>query len=458
MFLNGQFFDRELVRYGSATRDNAQTVRFTGHRIRGPIEKPWILVPSGQNPDGTPAQYGDRASDAPSRRWHAISKALLSSAAGAGRTRDGERSPLGECLENLALLPMQPEIASVRDPKRAKFGVIDVVISWAKGMKVNQPDTELSGQRISLIEGYGHVKPVDLLVDTTTEDTASRIPSPDTAPRTPTNILAGTDTSCGNAAAYPSPSSIVRTPPTPMAATAKIGHSAIGRTPLAASSSRKRTRSASVQVLEPQFKRPKQTLDQEMASIQKRAKEDNRPNEGSKTGPQSTPSNLRRKNRPIDMGESSTNGYRSPKSGSLVETEDDNHTSRDRSSSKDSSKDSILPRETEDETDTPGPSQKTKAKLPPSAMNLRPPKKVISAKEKGKQAAANSIKTPRPRIRTKAVSRKYLPDARLEVPKLSRDCVITYAPPGLVRDVRASRKTFLIEEGAVIVAVRFLVG
>ena len=458
VYLNGQFFDRELVRYGDATRNKAQVVRFTGHRIRGPIEKPWILVPSGQNPDGTPAQYRDRASDAPGRRWHAISKALLSSADGAGRTRDGERSPLGECLESLASLPMQQEVASVRNPKSANFGVVDVVISWAKGMKANQLETDLSSQRISLIEGYGYVKPVELLVDTTAEDTASRISSPDTAPRTPTNIYPGKDTSCGNAAAYPSPSSCARTPPTFMAPTAKIGRSTIGRSPLVASSSRKRNRSASVLDSESQSKRPKQTLEQEIASIAKQAEEDNRPKDASKAGLQSTPSNVRRKNRPIDIGESSTNGYRSPESSSLVETEDDNHTSGDRSSSKDSSKDSIPPTETEDETDTPGPSQKAKAKLPPSTMNLRPPKNIISSKGKGKEAASETVKTPRQRNRTKAVSHKYLPDARLEVPELSRDCVITYAPPGLVRDVGASRKTFFIEEGAVIVAVRFLVG
>ena len=459
MFLNGQFFDRELVRYGSATRDKTQVVRFTGHRIRGPIEKPWILVPSGQNSDGTPARYRDRASNAPGRRWHAISEALLSSADGAGRTRDDEISPLGECLESLALLPLQPEIASVRNPKCANFGVIDVVISWAKIWKVGQPDTDLSGQRYSFIEGYGSTKPIDLLVDNTTEDTALRISSPDTAPRTPTNISAGIDTSYGNETAYPSPSSCARTPPTFRAPITTIRRSTIGRSPLAASSSRKRTRSASVLDPESQSKRPKLTLEQEIASIAKQAEEDNSRREASKAVPQSTPANLRRKTWPIDIEESSANGYRSPESSPLVQTEDDNHTPGDRSSSKDSSKDSIPPTEMEDETDTPGPLQKAKAKLPPSTMNLRLPKKIFSSegKGKGKEAASKTTKSPRPRIRTKAVSRRYLPDARLEVPKLSRDCIITYAPPGLVRDVGASRKNFFIEEGAVIVAVRFLV-
>ena len=471
VFLNGQFFDRELVRSGYATRNGAitkQVVRFTGHRIRGPIEKPWILVPSGQNPDGTPALYRGRGSDtpgrkwhAPCRRWHAISKALLSSADGAGKNRDGERSALGECLESLALLPMQPQVVGPRNPGSGNFGVIDVIISWAKGMKVNQPETDLSSQRITLVEGYGNVKPVDLLVDNNAEDTVSRIPSPDTAPRTPTNISAGTKlfddaaentaTSSGNTAAYPSPSSCARTPPTSMAPTTNIGRSNIGRSRLVASSSRKRTRSASVPDSESQSKRRKQTLEQEMASIQKKAEEDNRTSKG---GPQSTPSNVRRKNRPIDIEDSSTIGHLSPESISLAETEDKNHTPGERRLSKDS----IRPTETEDETDTPGPARKGKLKLPPSTMKLRPSKNAESSKGKGKEATVENLENPRQRSVTKAVSAGQPRDAGFKVPELSKNCVITYAPPGLVRDVGASRKTYFVEEGAVIVAVRFLVG
>ena len=471
VFLNGQFFDRELVRSGYATRNSAitkQVVRFTGHRIRGPIEKPWILVPSGQNPDGTPALYCGRGSDTPGRkwygpcrRWHAISEALLSAADGAGKNRDGERSALGECLESLASLPMQPQVVGPRNPGSGNFGVIDVIISWAKGMKMNQPETDLSSQRITLVEGYGNVKPVDLLVDNNAEDTVSRIPSPDTAPRTPTNISAGTKsfddaaentaTSSGNTAAYPSPSSCARTPS--MAPTTNICRSNIGRSRLVASSSRKRTRSASVPDSESQPKRRKQTLEQEMASIQKKAEEDSR---ASKGGPQSTPSNVRRKNRPVDIEDSSTNGYLSPESISLVETEDKNHTLGERRLREDS----IRLTETEDETDTPGPARKGKLKLPHSTMELRPSKNVESSKGKGKEkeATVENLENPRQRSRTKVASAGRPCDAGFKVPELSKDCVITYAPPGLVRDVGASRKTYFVEEGAVIVAVRFLVG
>ena len=457
VYLNGHFFDSELIRHGYATRNSAmskQIVRFTGYRINKVIEKPWIMVPSVQDPDGTPAQYHDRRRDAPGRRWHAISKALLSEADRAGRNRVGERSPLGEYLESLASLPMQPEIAGVQEPGSAKFGVIDVVISWAKGRKANVAETDLSGPRLIIAEGYAYVEPVDLLVDTTAKDTASRVSSPDTAPRTPTSISAGTDlfdasakdttTTYGNAAAYPSPTSCVHTPPTPMAPTATIGRSTTGRSRLVASSSRKRTRSVSIPDPESQSRRPKQTLEQEIASIQKKAEEDNGHRKASKAGPQSTSSGVKRRKQPINMMESSTDNNLAPEPMSLVETKDKTHTPRERRLPKDS----ILPAEMEDETNTPRP----KAKL-----KLRPPKKVEFSKVKEKKATPETVKKPRQRSRTQAVSAEQPHDAGFEVPELSRDCVITYAPPGFVRNVGASRKSFFVEEGAVIVGVRFLV-
>ncbi len=452
VYLNGHFFDSELVRYGYATRNSATTkqfVRFTGYRIGRLIEKPWIIVPSGQDPDGTAAQYHDRGSDAPGKRWHDISTALLFAADRAGRNRDGERSVLGEYLESLASLPMQPEVACVQKPGSANFGVIDVVISWAKGTKANLVETGLGRPMLAIVEGYEYIKPVDVLVDTTAKDTASRISSPDTAPRTPTSIPAGTDlfddsakdttTSDGNAAAYPSPTSCAPTPPASMAPTANVGRSTTGGSRLVASSSRKRTRSASIPGPESQFKRSKQTLEQEIASIQKRAEEDNRQRKASKAGPRSTPSGIRRKNWPVHTKESSTDKDLSPKSISLVGMNNKNHNPGEAKLPKDST----LSTEMEDETYNLRISPKSKLKLPSSTMKLRAPGKINSHKE---------------RSRTKAVFPGQPHDAGFEVPELSRDCVITYAPPGLVRNVGASRKSFLVEEGAVIVGVRFLVG
>ena len=344
---------------------------------------------------------------------------------------------------------MQPEVAGVQTPGSADFGVIDVVISWTKGTRANLAETYLGRPMVTIVEGHEYVEPVDLLVHNTVQGTASRISSPDTAPRTPTSIFAGTDllddsandttTSEGIAAAYPSPTSCARTPPTSKTPTANIGRSTIGRSLLGASSSRKRTRSASISAPESQSKRPKQTLEQEMASIQKKAEEDSRQREASKAGPQSTPSEVRRTHGPINIDESSADENLSSGSLSLVEK-------------------STLSSETEDETDNPGLSERAKSKLPTSAMRLRQPKKSKLSKGKEKEVIPETVTNPARRSRTKASSAGQPHDAGFVVPELSRDCVITYAPPGLVRKVGPARKTFMVEEGAVIYGVRFVVG
>ena len=452
VYLNGHFFDSELIRYGYATRNSARTqqiVRFTGFRINRKFEKPWIIVPSGQDPHGVPAQYHDRGSDAAGRRWHAVSNALLLAADRAGKSRDGERSVLGDYLESLASLPMQPEVAGVQKPGSADFGVIDVVLSWTKGTRANLAETYLGRPMVTIVEGHEYVEPVDLLSDATAQDTASRLPSPDTAPRTPTSISTRKDllddsakdttTSDGNAAAYPSPTSCAQTPPTFMTASSNTGRSTIERSLLVASSSRKRTRSASISGPESQSKRPKQTLEQEIASIQRRAEEDSRQRKASKAGSQSTRSDVKRKHRPITIDESSTDENLSSGSLSLVEK-------------------STLSSETEEETNTTRLSERAKSKLPASAMRLRPPKKVKLSKGKEKEAVPEIITNPAQRSRTKATSAGQPHDAGFVVPELSRDCVITYAPAGLVRNVGPARKTFMVEEGAVIYGVRFIVG
>ena len=434
-----------------------QIVCFTGHRIDRVIEKPWIIVPPGQDPDGAPTQYHDRGSNAPDSRWHAISNALLFAADRAGRNRDGERSVLGEYLESLASLPMQTEVASVQKPGNANFGVIDVVISWAKGTKAYLTQPYLSRPMLAIVEGHEYLEPVDLLVETTAKGTASRLSSPGTAPRTPTSISAGTDlfddsakdtaTSDGNAAAYPSPTSCARTPPTLMAPTANIGRSTTGRSRLVASSLGKRTRSASISGSESHFKRPKQTLEQELASIQEKAEEDNRRRKASKAGPQSTLSGVRRKNRPTNLAESSTDENLSTESIPFVEMKEKTYTPGEGKLPNDS----ILSTQMGDETNTPRPSHEAKLKLTSSTMKLRSPKK-------RKRATAETAKNPRQTSVTKAVSSRQPHDTGFEVPELSRDCVITFAPAGLVRNVGTSRKTFLVEEGAVIMGARFIVG
>ena len=178
-----------------------------------------------------------------------------------------------------------------------------------------------------------------------------------------------------------------------------------------------------------------------MASIQKKAEEDIKQDNASKADPESTPSDVRRRYEPINPDESSTDDNLSSGSLSLVEQ-------------------STLSTDTEDETNTPRLLERAKQKLPASAMELRTPKKVRppKGKGKGKETIPQTVANPGQRAKAKAEPAGRAHDAGFVVPELSRDCVITYAPPGLVRNVGPARKTFMVEEGAVIYGVRWVVG
>jgi len=64
---------------------------------------------------------------------------------------------------------------------------------------------------------------------------------------------------------------------------------------------------------------------------------------------------------------------------------------------------------------------------------------------------------PKPRSRRRRRNGRDTFDANFTVPELSRDCVITYAGPGVVRQVKGERGGWFVEEG-VVMGVRFLVG
>ena len=224
-----------------------------------------------------------------------------------------------------------------------------------------------------------------------------------------------------------------------MRPTASIGRSTLGRSLLGASSSRKRTRSASISGPESQSKCPRQTLEQEMASIQNKAEEDSRPGETSNADPPSIRSDVRGNHGPITIDESSTGETLSSGSLSIIQK-------------------SAPSSETEDETNTPRLSDRAKSNLPASSMRLRPPKKVKSPKGKEKAVTPETVAQSGQKSRMKAKAAGQAHDVGFVVPELSRDCVITYAPSGLVRNVGPARKTFMVEEGDVICGVRFVVG
>lgn len=140
VYFNGALCDSRYVprRYSSKAYTMTEHIlRFSGRRIGRLIEKPWIFVPSGQNPDGSLRDYrrGKVAYAGTQQRWNDISDALLAEADKFGRDERGERPVIGEYLESLAELSMPKEVEDMQKAGGPKFGVLDVVVMRGKGSK-----------------------------------------------------------------------------------------------------------------------------------------------------------------------------------------------------------------------------------------------------------------------------------------------------------------------------------
>ena len=148
VYLNGELCGSRFVprRYASEKYSmNEHIVRFTGRRIGRLVEKPFFIVPSGQNPNGSfrRNRRGEVAHAGAQQRWDDLASALMAEADRIGQDENGERPVLGEYLESLAQLPMPKEIENMQKAGSAKFGVLDVAITWGNGSKKG-PNTPYS--------------------------------------------------------------------------------------------------------------------------------------------------------------------------------------------------------------------------------------------------------------------------------------------------------------------------
>lgn len=170
VYFNGQFFASQVMGAGQLHYTGSRGIkvrmhRFTGQKLSRFIEKPWIFVPPGHQPDGCrrasfPAKASmseilvnagaHRRASAPGNtsnlgnleaeagntwRWSTIANRLMEEADRVGRDKHGERPVTGEYLECLASLPAPSEVKDIQNAGGANFGVIDVVMIWGKGQK-----------------------------------------------------------------------------------------------------------------------------------------------------------------------------------------------------------------------------------------------------------------------------------------------------------------------------------
>lgn len=140
VYLNGELCASTFIsnRYhDDAYEMTERIIRFSGRRVQRLLEKPWVLVPSGQSPDERPRleKQNIGSPGGAKRQWASVSRALMMEADKLGRGRNGESSVLRDYLSTLATLEMPAEVGGMQKAGGPKMGIIDVVVTAGKGHK-----------------------------------------------------------------------------------------------------------------------------------------------------------------------------------------------------------------------------------------------------------------------------------------------------------------------------------
>lgn len=108
---------------------------FAGTRVENMAERPWVVLPPGQNADGS--SRGLKRAISVKERWQQICWALLEEVKERGVNEYGERSPSADYLQSLATMEMSEAVERLQKPGGRRFGVIDVVVTAGSGKKLN---------------------------------------------------------------------------------------------------------------------------------------------------------------------------------------------------------------------------------------------------------------------------------------------------------------------------------
>lgn len=148
MYFNGELSGSAFVssRYHSDRYAfDKQIIRFSGCRIGRLVEKPWVFVPPGQEPDGSLREHKRTkgAYEGANQRWTRLAESLRAEVEKGGRDERGHLSILGEYLSSLAKHTLPPEVEDIQNAGGPKFGVIDVVVISGIGNKDDMTQPQL---------------------------------------------------------------------------------------------------------------------------------------------------------------------------------------------------------------------------------------------------------------------------------------------------------------------------
>ena len=391
-------------------------VRFTGCRIGQVIEKPWIIVPSGQKPDGSRRRYrkDEAASAGAQQRWKDISDALMTEADKNGRNEKGERPICGEYLESLAQPSMPTEVEDMQKAGGKKLGIFDVVIIWGKGSREDREASFIVEPTHMRNEGFTATNPDQTMDRIPVQSVPKTTDRPSKAPKSK-GIVSAKSSNGGSPASTVSSLSLTTTQTT----TPNINTNPSTPSPL------KKYPYPALQPEEP--RKPKRTLEEQFKSISA-AYELNPKTEYSPmfmNHARTTRSSTAPTAGSSPLSSAPTTSYPSPAQTQNVKSQ---ISSPMKSATSSSSRNA--PRVKDGEAD--------------SGFLAPPMEQTPAPRSKRRERVSTQLST-------EALDRESV------TPTLSEDCVITYAPAGYFRNVGAAKEQVFDEEG-VVMGARFIVG
>ena len=172
IYFNGEFCSCSYVPERTCLDSNLADLaqRFAGRRIDRLLERPWIIVPPGQIPEGSLRecrQSEEGAINGVLQRWNAIADLLRKEAEKGGRNKWGDLFVLGDYLNSLSKLEMPKEVENLQRTEGPKFGVLDVVLTTGHGKKfqpgygyLSEPIAMKTSELMVPEEGHPYLIPV----------------------------------------------------------------------------------------------------------------------------------------------------------------------------------------------------------------------------------------------------------------------------------------------------------
>ena len=142
---------------------------FHGKRIALSTEKPWIIVPTGQNAEGNLRENKRSKLSSPGKRWAAINSLLLVEARTLAKDRDGNPTILAEYLRSLASLKVPGDL---QGGQGSNYGVLDVVLISGLGKK------DEAGNKYLLEPRSARLSRLDWSFPCTSTNASRKAPSP----------------------------------------------------------------------------------------------------------------------------------------------------------------------------------------------------------------------------------------------------------------------------------------